>query len=176
MSTVKTRYIAIAVSFIVMYGFMSLKQYTISINASDSLPGVIFFGRPFKSKISRGELVGFCVPTEWKAFFLSRGYLPALSQCDGIAAVLKPVAAVAGDFVEITRAGVAINGALIPNSAILESDSKGRYIPSLPVGWNKHLEAGEVFVLSNHIPRSLDSRIYGPIKLSQVKQILYRIV
>lgn len=77
---------------------------------------------------------------------------------------MKPVVAVPGDHVMITTAGVAVNGVVLPDSAVATTDSNGAPIPHLPHGWRKHLGDGEYFTLSTHQQRSLDSRYYGIIK------------
>lgn len=77
---------------------------------------------------------------------------------------LKQVAAVGGDLVCSDGRRVSINGA--PAGAVAQMDHLGRPLPH----WTacRRLSVGEVFVLSNRVPDSFDSRYFGPVPLSTV--------
>ena len=93
---------------------------------------------------------------------------PPLGACrDGSLRVLKQVAALPGDRVEVAARGVLVNGKLLPGTAPLSRDSQGRPLPRFPPGPHR-LGPGELWLLSGHIPNSWDSRYYGPVERAGV--------
>jgi conjugative transfer signal peptidase TraF len=81
--------------------------------------------------------------------------------------LLKPVTAIPGDLVVLGPAGITVNGSLLPNSAPLPCDPKGRALPAFPFG-EYRVPPGEIWVASDHSPSSFDSRYYGGIRMSDV--------
>ena len=75
--------------------------------------------------------------------------------------LIKRVAAIPGDLVEINTFGMRVNGILWPHSVPLAHDAEGRSLRPYPFGVYR-VHAGELWVLSNH-PRGLDSRYFGPV-------------
>ncbi|MGT2457757.1 conjugative transfer signal peptidase TraF [Cupriavidus basilensis] len=142
---------------------------SLAYNTSPSMPRGLYLTVPVK-QYARGMLAAICLPKGAAAdLYRARHYLPESTRCSsGVAPVLKPVAGVAGDVVGIDHAGVSINGAVVPNSAVLDTDSQGAGIPHLPVGWQTRLAPGQVFALATHAARSLDSRYYGVLPDSQI--------
>ena len=92
------------------------------------------------------------------ALAAQRGYLPARVP------LLKRVGAIAPQEVCITGRIVRIDG--VPSAAVLPADRWGRPLPS----WQqcRHLESGELFLLSVTNPASFDSRYFGPVSASAV--------
>lgn len=76
---------------------------------------------------------------------------------------MERVVAVAGDTVDMTEAGLVINGAHPVESTI--------YFPTEPyadgVRYPITLDAGEIFVLSDHRTNAADSRLYGPVQVQE---------
>lgn len=134
------------------------------INVSPSLP----LGLYLVANDSRGKLVEFCPPEPFAKLAAARGYRHAGSCPDGAAPLLKPVAAWAGDSVELTRAGISVNGHLLPRTAPLSRDTRGRPLSSWPL--RKYIVApGTVWVASTFNPRSFDSRYFGPIRVDSIR-------
>jgi len=89
--------------------------------------------------------------------------------------VLKVVAAVAGDVVEVTAAGVEVNGKLLENSRPLERDRGGRDL--VPYGSAaRQVAPDELWLHSPFEARSWDSRYYGPIPLECVTDVVAPLV
>ncbi|MCA8270699.1 conjugative transfer signal peptidase TraF [Burkholderia vietnamiensis] len=150
--------------------------YSIAINPSASMPrGVYLFGPATNPRV--GDTVAACIPAGGESrLYRLRDYLPASDRCaSGLAPVLKPIVAAAGDVVTITEDGTRINGALMPNSRVYDTDTQGLPIQHLPVDWSKRLGRGEYFLLANHLQRSLDSRYYGPISRVSILGIVHPI-
>jgi type IV secretory pathway protease TraF len=88
---------------------------------------------------------------------------------DGGEPLAKPIAARVGDTVELSATGMAVNGRLLPNTAPLVSDTAGRPLVHWPFG--RYVVApGTVWVASSYSRRSFDSRYFGPVEASQVRE------
>jgi conjugative transfer signal peptidase TraF len=117
---------------------------------------------------ANAPLVAFCPTGEAATEAIARGYRPRGLQCpDKYAALLKPVAARAGDTVEVSQNGLSVNGRLLPNTASFKTDVKKRPMHVWPNG-TYIVQPGTVWVLSTYNKYSYDSRYYGPIQLSTV--------
>jgi conjugative transfer signal peptidase TraF len=79
------------------------------------------------------------------------------------------MAARPGDTVQLTAGGMAVNGRLLANTAPLVTDTAGRPLQHWPFG--KYVVApGTVWLASSYSPRSFDSRYFGPVDASQVRE------
>jgi conjugative transfer signal peptidase TraF len=115
------------------------------------------------------SLIAFCPTGDAQRETVMRGYRPRGMQCpDHYAAILKPIAARAGDIVTITKKGIALNGGpLLPNTQQFEKDNQKRSMHPWPEGTYR-VAPGTVWVISTYCKFSYDSRYYGPIKLTDV--------
>lgn len=107
----------------------------------------------------RGVLIWLKQPTGPAAAVLHR-YAPANIP------LIKRVAAVAGDIVQVGTSGVHIDGTLWPDSAPLASDAEGHSFRAYPLGIYC-IPAGQLWVMSEH-PRGIDSRYFGPVAQTSV--------
>lgn len=165
----------LAVAFCIGAVPLGVHQVGLTWNASQSMPEGIYQVAPMAYPVARGKIVTVCPDTQAAALGLARGYLDPGSACaDGVAALLKPVAAVPGDTVTVSARGVSVNGRLIPNSAALSADDMGRTLQSVPAGVYA-VPQGAVWVISSHDPRSFDSRYYGPVPVQNIKGIAHAI-
>ncbi len=74
-----------------------------------------------------------------------------------------------GDIVELSATGMALYSRLLPNTAPLVTDTAGRPLSHWPFG--RYVVApGTVWVASTYSPRSFDSRYFGPIEASQIRE------
>lgn len=155
--------------------------YGLRINITNSMPVGLYLATPLASVgPSRGDWVEVCIPSpERVRMYVERGYLEArkngacpVGQDTSVDAEIKPIAALPGDVVSVTREGVSINDVLIEGSVLKDTDSQGRPIEHLPIGTQMTLGAGQYMALSTRIVRSLDSRYYGPVARSNIKSKL----
>jgi conjugative transfer signal peptidase TraF len=116
-----------------------------------------YYWKGDKEQAVKGSVVSFCLPEEIGRYAKERGYV-GFGFCPGWTAMLmKPIAAVAGDVVEVQREGVSVNGVAVPNTPVLETDSKGR--PHLYQALGTFIiSPGAVFLLAPAHERSFDSR------------------
>ncbi len=128
-------------------------------NRSESMPLGIY--RITGTPITRASIVGACIPEPYATLVRTRGYVESGRCIGGIRPVMKYVAAIAGDSVEIRLNGLFINGESVPNTRILLIDPLGRAVPHQTGIYV--LRPGEFWLLSNHVSGSLDSRYFGPV-------------
>ncbi|HJU19338.1 MAG TPA: conjugative transfer signal peptidase TraF [Stellaceae bacterium] len=139
------------------------------VNATASMPRGLWRVAPAAGPIPRGAIVSLCLPPgPLLRLALRRGYLDAGRCPGGAEPLLKPVAAIAGDVVRITAAGIAVNGALLPNSAARKQDSAARPLSPLPPGTYR-VAPGAVWVVSSYAGKSFDSRYFGAVPVSAVR-------
>ena len=116
-----------------------------------------------------GAWVTFCPPNDAMfQEFKARGYIRG-GPCPGdLERLLKPVVAMEGDVVTVGDDGVTVNGALLPETELHTQDSRGwPLVPRVVV--QVVVEPGDLWVVSNHSPLSVDSRYFGPIRAGSVE-------
>lgn len=150
---------ALLIGIFPVWGFLGLR-----INASPSLP----VGLYITTHDPRANLVEFCPAEPFASLSLVRGYRESGACGDGGAPLLKPVMARAGDTFELSRRGISLNGSLLPNTAPLSKDTKGRPLQPWPFA-HYVVAPGTVWVVSTYHPRSFDSRYFGPIPISSIR-------
>ena len=139
------------------------------LNQTPSMPRGVWRVSRIAGPLDRGQIVTVC-PPDIKAVRLGaeRGYVPQGDCPGGYEALVKPIAAVQGDLVEVAAAGVRVNGRQVDGSAQLDQDSAGRPLRAYPAGAYQ-VAPGEVWLLSGHDPRSFDSRYFGPVAVENVQ-------
>ncbi len=126
-------------------------------NASESVPVGLYAVRP-SSVLTIDELV-VVRPSETLADFLAAGgYLPK-----GLP-LLKHIAALPGS--KVCRSGPAVTVDGVFRAMAREHDHAGRMLPT----WTgcRSLGRGEVFLLNESQPSSLDGRYFGPLSSSSI--------
>ena len=109
--------------------------------------------------LEKGDYVFFKPPLDWQQFGIER-YMSRDLSGRGVRDVLKYVAAVEGDTVQITSDGITVNGVLLPLAVPLQFDLLGRPIPPFKQS-EIRLASGEFLVCSDNQERVLDSRYFG---------------
>jgi conjugative transfer signal peptidase TraF len=134
-------------------------------NGTVSLPMGIYHVRDGPVRV--GDVVATCLNEEASALALARGYLGEGNCSHGTGPVGKVLAAIAGDTVTVTSAGVWIGAHQLPNSVPLERDRHGYSLPEIRGSFI--LRAGEAWLYSGYDPRSFDSRYFGPVSASAIR-------
>ena len=136
------------------------------LNDSPSMPIGLYVRTSSESSAS---LVVFCPADPFARLSLERGYRSRGNCPDGAEPLAKPIAARPADVVELSAKGMAVKGRLLPNTAPLATDTAGRPLPHWPFG--RYVVApGTLWVASSYNTRSFDSRYFGPVKASQVRE------
>jgi len=140
------------------------------VNTSKSIPVGLYWtsDRP----VERGAYVVLCPPQVGVvAEALRRDYLPAGFCPGGYGFMMKKVAALKEDVVDISDAGVAVNGALLPLSAPVLQDAAGRPMPRYQA---THFVIGnsEVLLMSDVSSTSFDGRYIGPVNRAQIEAVI----
>jgi conjugative transfer signal peptidase TraF len=136
----------------------------IRINCSPSMP----LGFYKTTSDPNAPLVEFCPPEPYGSYMAKRGYRSAGNCPDGGSPLMKPVIGVAGDVVEASPGGLAVNGVWLINTAPSTSDTKGRSMTPWPSG-KYRVPIGFVWVASTYTARSFDSRYLGPIPTAALR-------
>src|SRR6266446_2835215 len=135
-------------------------------NDSPSMPTGLYVRT---SSESRSSLVVFCPGEPFAKLSVERGYRSRGNCPDGAEALAKPIVARPGDVVELSAAGMAVNGRLLQKTPPLATDTAGRPLPHWPFG--RYVVApGTVWLASSYSSRSFDSRYFGPVDASQVRE------
>lgn len=116
----------------------------------------------------RGDLVRACLPDDAAALATARGYLRPDGACGDHEPVLKRVLAVAGDRVEL-GAVVVLDGEPLDAVPVLDLDLGGR---PLPRAADATLGPDELWLVSDRIPHSFDSRYFGPVRTGAVLDVM----
>jgi conjugative transfer signal peptidase TraF len=118
---------------------------------------------------SGARLVEFCPPEPYASLSKERGYRVRGFACpDRAVPLLKPVIAHAGDVVEVSPAGLAVNGRLLPNTAPLQRDAANRPLNPWPSGTYR-VRPGTIWVASTYSRASYDSRYIGPVEEKSIR-------
>jgi conjugative transfer signal peptidase TraF len=168
-----TRYAAVAVAIFSGLAFVCLAA-GLRFNTIRSIPVGIY--RLTDMPVGKGEYVIFCPPPS--ALFdeaRERGYIPAGFCPGGYGYMMKRVLGTKGDLVSSSDKGIAVNGELLPASALKDADGAGRIMPRYPYS-DYTLKASELLLMSDGSPTSFDGRYFGPVNLSQVKGVITPII
>jgi conjugative transfer signal peptidase TraF len=136
----------------------SLPVCGIRINTSYSLPMGVYV----RTSDPRAGLIEFCPEGRFAAESSARGYRSPGFCPDGAVPLLKPVVAQPGDTVEMSAAGIAVNGRLLAQTAPVAKDRRGRLLKPYATGLYT-VAQGTVWVASSYNRGSYDSRYMGPI-------------
>jgi conjugative transfer signal peptidase TraF len=114
---------------------------------------------PLDRAVTVGDRIFICPPADRAAgLALERGYLPRGLCPSGTGPLIKTIAALSGQSVEIDGQ-VIIDGEPLPFSNVLEADAEGRAMPVFAGG-----TIGEsTLFLHSEFVGSYDSRYFGPI-------------
>ena len=145
---------------------LAAKWMDLRFNDSPSMPTGLYIRT---SSDSDSTLAVFCLADPFARLSAERGYRSRGDCSDGAEPLAKPIAARSGDTVELSARGIIVNGRLLLNTAPLETDTAGRPLSHWPFG--KYVVArGTVWVASSYSPRSFDSRYFGPVETSRVRE------
>ena len=143
------------------------------VNLSGSLPIGVY--RVSRRTIRRGALVLACLPPAVARMARERGYVHG-GRCPGGAAPIgKVVLALAGDTVDVSESGLAVNGRFVIGTKPLRFDSHDRPLSSARTGRYVVRDA-TLWLVSNHSPQSFDSRYFGAVDVSAIIGCLTRVI
>ena len=142
------------------------------LNVSKSASLGFWIREPGLFPLRRGSFYALCLPVPVATVALSKRYLIYIekSPCPGhVPMVLKRIVALPGDRIDLSEAGLRIDGsAPIPGTEVRSADSSGRRLSHMPYG-SRTLGNGEIFLLGENLGISWDSRYYGPVPESALR-------
>lgn len=114
-------------------------------NLTRSLPVGVY--RSTTEPVTRGSIVHVCLPSEVAEFARARGYLGPGPCTGGVRPLGKMVLALEGDVVTMRPDAIRVNGVMVPRSATVPRDSRGRSLPHHP--WGEYrLDSGQLWLFS----------------------------
>jgi conjugative transfer signal peptidase TraF len=133
----------------------------VRVNATASMPEGVYRLQKFSAgPIGRGTVVAVC-PSPAVIALAAPGRYLGPGPCPGnVEPLLKHVAAVAGDRVDVSEHAVRVNGLALPDSGRFARDCAGRSLSRIPAG--HYTIASNRIWLYGPVPRSWDSRYFGP--------------
>lgn len=142
-------------------------EYHFTVNVTASMPIGLY--RFVRTEINVKDDVLLCPPEKAGSFAVSRKYLLKGSCPGGSVPLLKQVAAIPGDVVEVDEEGIYVNGILLPKTKPLKTDSFGREMPKLDL--KKKLQKNECLVVSHNDEKGYDSRYFGIVDFQRLKKV-----
>lgn len=143
--------------------------FGLRVNATGSMPRGIYRLAPGAPE--RGDLVSVCLEDgAFATLALKRNYLRAGACPNGLEPLLKRVAGMPGDLLEIGQDGIAINGKLWPQSRAVSRDSHGRPMPKAENFGSQTIPGGLALVLSDRHPGGFDSRYFGLVPMASLRK------
>lgn len=140
-------------------------------NATASMPRGIYQLVVGTASFQHGDLVSLCLDVEpFATLARDRDYLRPGSCPDGLQPLLKVVAGLPGDILEIDPDGIRINGRLQPGTRIAVADSHARPMPESLLAAGT-IPEGMALVLSGEHPGSFDGRYFGLVPLASLKRV-----
>lgn len=140
------------------------------INTTKSIPRGLYWTS--SSPASSESYVMFC-PPRGKVFdeAMKRGYIDSGVCPGGYGYMMKKILAAKHDVISIEGNGVFINGRFQPLSKPLKSDRENRPLPQFRVR-DYVMPDTEVLLMSDVSKTSFDGRYFGPVKRSQIVQVI----
>jgi conjugative transfer signal peptidase TraF len=154
-------FVVVCAAVLAVVGLLMVAQahrgFVLINRTSSEPPG--FYARAMDAPIQPGSLVAFAAPPA--AYPYADQHMRYLRSTP----IIKAVAAVAGDRVCTVGGALVING--VKRAPVLEHDTQGFALPH----WMacRRLEPGELFVFSDRVPTSFDSRYFGPVRAAVVQ-------
>ena len=139
-------------------------------NNTPSFP--VGFYKIVDEPVGKGAYVSFCPPQDEVFDMAMARHTISTGNCPGgYGMLLKRVFAQGGDTVSIGRAGIKVNGELLPNSAQISADIDGHEMPRYRLG-EKMLDDSEYLLMSDVNPNSFDARYFGLIAGLQIQHVV----
>jgi conjugative transfer signal peptidase TraF len=158
----------IGVVVVTAFAVVALQRANLRVNFTGSVPIGIYLLLPLQPYgVKRGMLVAACAPLRAAEIGRQRDYLAPGPCADRTELLLKFVVAIAGDEVDVSSAGVTVNGCLLARSHAPVRDRSGRRLRAWPRG--RYLLGPNQVWLYAPVDRSWDSRYWGPVAAADIQ-------
>ena len=146
----------------------------LTVNVTASMPIGIYRLHALDRPVMRGDIVQVCPPAQAAKYISTKEGNKFRGTCIyQTAPLLKFVAAVGGDVVDLRDNRVVVNGITLPGSATLPSPEGSFPAPRVTRG--RYVLGADQLWLWTPYYRSLDSRYFGPVKISGVRWLAWPI-
>lgn len=135
-------------------------------NVTSSLPRGLY--RLSDEKPQRGDMVSFCLSGSWAELAASRGYVSGGACQYGIKPLLKMVAALPGDRLDVLQQGIKVqsNCSSFWFAPAMSHDFQNLPLPASQLS-SGVVPKGKALVMGTH-PGSFDSRYFGLVPLDSL--------
>lgn len=142
------------------------------VNWTDSMPRGLYLLKPATEPLKRGDIVTLCLEPNhpYTRIARERGYLGSGSCPSGLKPLLKRLAGVPGDLVEVSPNGISINGSLMASTMRPERDSQNRPMPPSMLQ-DGFIPENYALVISQENGGSFDSRHFGLVPLDSLTKV-----
>ncbi len=156
--------VALAVAAVVAAAIEGARAAGVRLNLTPSAPTGLWLTVGLPAELHREMMVSVCPPPSSAVErLLKHGFLERGNCAAGSLPLLKPVAAIAGDQVEIRPgSNIRVNGDELLNTAPISD------LSSVRPGTHT-VEAGTIWLLSTYNDHSFDSRYYGAVPIANVR-------
>jgi conjugative transfer signal peptidase TraF len=153
---------------VMAFDFYSFMRF----NDTPSMPRGVYALAPAEDRPRRGDLVTFCLEPNnpFTALAKERGYVGGGSCPSGMKPLLKKLAGLPGDELEIAPDGLILNGNFVHLSFRPPCDSLGREMPPSLLQ-NGIIPEAQALVLSQEHGNSFDSRHFGLMPLDSLTKV-----
>jgi conjugative transfer signal peptidase TraF len=134
----------------------------LTVNITPSMPIGVYRLYPLDRPIARGDIVEICPPHQVADILLRSEQTRARGICEHeVIPLLKYVAAVPGDVVDLSDKAVVVNGVALPGSATIPAVKRRAAVTETARG-RYALTSGLLWLWTPYY-RSWDSRYFGPV-------------
>lgn len=156
--------VTVSLALVAFCGAAAAGLAGVRLNTTPSMPRGLWISG--QGPLRRGVVIAACLPDAALAARLARAGALGPGRCPGgIAPLMKPIVAVEGDVVTVTPAGLAVNGAPIPDTAAEPATVGFGALPHATFGSHR-VGRGEAWLAANRVRGSLDSRYFGAVRLN----------
>lgn len=167
-------YLHLAVSAVMMIAVAVTLIQTIGLrfNLTPSMPKGIYLLEPAEEKPQRGDMVTFCLESDnpFTALARERDYIGIGTCPSGLKPLLKVLAGLPGDVVEVAPDGIMLNGAFLSGSARPDCDSHSRPVPPSLL-MDGPIPPGMALLISQQHSGSFDSRHFGLVPYDSLQKV-----
>lgn len=142
----------------------------VRVNLTHSMPQGLY--RITEDAPQRGDMVTLCLPEDIAAWALERGYIGAGSCPSGTQPLLKYLAAIPGDRLDVCPDGIRVKASSSPAclwpARPLSHDKKDRHLGTILT--SGIIPEDKALVLAFH-PGSFDGRYFGLVSLASLRRV-----
>ena len=159
-------------AMLLTFAICSIYDLGFRFNFTSSMAKGVYTLKASETRPLRGDLVSFCLESNnsFSAVANDREYIGPGACANGLKPLLKYLAGLPGDTVEISPDGIILNGSYLVGTTRPEFDSQGRSIPPSLLN-DGVIPENMALVISQQHSGSFDSRHFGLVPLESLQKV-----